>query len=129
MSSGEEPEHGTSLPLAISHAEMNARIDEGDAAPLSQSHGWLARYRDAWWVEYEGGWLRVIDAAAARELDQVAARLAEVSAITAAGAGEPINGQREHADGSDGPADGQRPGMEPVRVQRHPGAEGTGGCP
>ena len=84
MSSGEEPEHGTSLPLAISHAEMNAAIDEGDAPPLSQSHGWLARYLDAWWVEYEGGWLRVIDAAAARELDQVAARLAEVNVVTAA---------------------------------------------
>jgi hypothetical protein len=67
--------------LAISHAEMNTAIDQGDAAPLSQSHGWLARYLDAWWVEYEGGWLRVIDATATRDLDHVAARLAEVNVI------------------------------------------------
>jgi hypothetical protein len=77
MSLGEEHESAAPRSLAISHAEMNAAIERGQAEPLSQSHGWLARYRDGWWVEYEGGWLRVIDAAAEQELDQVAARLAE----------------------------------------------------
>jgi hypothetical protein len=81
MNPAEEHEPATSRPLTISHAEMNAAIDHGDAAPLSQSHGWLARYLDAWWIEYEGGWLRLIDEASGRDLDQVAARLAEVSPI------------------------------------------------
>ncbi|HTU74681.1 MAG TPA: hypothetical protein VMG38_14295 [Trebonia sp.] len=82
MSSLKGQEDATPAPLAISHAEMNAAIDKGDAKPLSQSHGWLARYLNAWWVEYEGGWLRVIDTTAARDLNQVATRLAEVNAIT-----------------------------------------------
>jgi hypothetical protein len=97
MSLGEEHEPAVSRPLAISHAEMNAAIDQGDAAPLSQSHGWLARYLDAWWVEYEGGWLRVIDDAAVRELEQVATRLAEASAVAAADAAERLSGQRAGA--------------------------------
>ena len=84
MSSLEEQGEAAPRPLAISHAEMNAAIDEGDAAPLSQSHGRLVCYADAWWVEYEGGWLRVIDPTATQELNQVAARLAEVSMPNAA---------------------------------------------
>jgi hypothetical protein len=79
MSLGKEHEPAASRPLAISRAEMNSAIDQGLATPLSQSHGWLTRYLDAWWIEYEGGWLRVIDDVAGRELDQIAARLAEAS--------------------------------------------------
>ena len=48
MSSLKGQEDATPAPLAISHAEMNAAIDKGDAKPLSQSHGWRARYLNAW---------------------------------------------------------------------------------
>jgi hypothetical protein len=72
--------------------EMNTAIDQGNAAPLGESHGWLMRHLDAWWVEYEGGWLRVLDEAAARELDEVAARLAEAEVLAAADAVERRSG-------------------------------------
>jgi hypothetical protein len=70
-------------PRKITHAEMNAAIDSGDAAPLGPGLGWMARYGRGWWVEYEHGWLRVIDEAAERDLDAVAARLASAGAIAA----------------------------------------------
>ena len=73
-------------PWEITHGEMNAAIDSGDAAPLGPGLGWVARYGRGWWVEYEHGWLRVLDEAAERELDAVAARLAEATAIAAADA-------------------------------------------
>jgi hypothetical protein len=119
MSLGEEHESGTSRPIAISHAEMNAAIEQGDAAPLSQSHGWLTRFLDAWWVEYEGGWLRVIDEPAVRELEQVAARLAEANAITAADTAERLSGEPEQADDGEDAVGGQRRNMESVKAQRH----------
>ena len=71
-------------PLEITHAEMNAAVDSGDAAPLGPGLGWVARYQRGWWVEYEHGWLRVLDEAAERELDAVAARLAEATATAVA---------------------------------------------
>jgi hypothetical protein len=43
-------------PLEITHAEMNAAVDSGDAAPLGPGLGWVARYGRGWWVEYEHGW-------------------------------------------------------------------------
>ena len=68
------------LPLAITHATMNAAFDKGAAAMLSASAAWLVRYRDAWWVVYERGWLRINDTATARDLDQAAARLRQAEA-------------------------------------------------
>jgi hypothetical protein len=65
------------LPLELTHAQMNAACDTGQAAPFAQAIGWLARYRDAWWVIYEGGWLRITDTATTRDLDQRAAQMTE----------------------------------------------------
>ncbi len=63
------------LPLAISHADMDAANDNADAAPLAESVPWLARYRDAWWVVYDDGWLRVTDDLTAADIDDCATRL------------------------------------------------------
>lgn len=71
------------IPLALTHAEMNAAYDSGDAVPLGQSVSWLVRYRHAWWVVYERGWLRIADAVTAADLDQAAARLTEAEASAA----------------------------------------------
>jgi hypothetical protein len=68
------------LPLAMTHAGMNAAFDEGTAALLSAAVPWLVRHREAWWVAYERGWLRITDAATAQDLDQAAARLAKAEA-------------------------------------------------
>src|SRR5712691_7003410 len=68
-------------PLTVTHAEMNAAYDTGDATPLAQSVYWLVRYHDAWWVVYEHGWLRVIDDITEADLNQAAARLAAAGAI------------------------------------------------
>ncbi len=62
-------------PLFLSHAEMNAAYDRGEAVPLAPSASWLTRYQDVWWVVYEGGWLRVTDELAAADIDNCAARL------------------------------------------------------
>jgi hypothetical protein len=71
------------MPLAVSHVEMNAAYDSGEAVPLGQSVSWLVRYRDAWWVVYERGWLRIADDTTAADLDQAAARLAHAEAAAA----------------------------------------------
>ena len=63
------------LPLAVSHADMNAAYDRGDAAPLAPSISWLARYRDAWWVVYYDGWLRITDDLTAADIDSCVTRL------------------------------------------------------
>lgn len=68
------------IPLAITHADMNAAHECGVAVPLAQSIPWLVRYRDAWWVVYEQGWLRVIDDLAGTDLNQLSARLARAEA-------------------------------------------------
>lgn len=65
------------LPLAMTHAAMNAAYDNGDAVPLGTAVAWLVRYSETWWVVYERGWLRVTDSATAEDLDRAAARLAE----------------------------------------------------
>lgn len=64
-------------PLAVTHAEMNAAYEAGEAIPLAASMSWLIRYQDSWWVVYERGWLRVTDTATAEDLDQAAARLSK----------------------------------------------------
>jgi len=71
------------VPLAVTHAEMNAAYDSGEAVPLAQSVSWLVRYRDAWWVVYERGWLRIADDITAADLDQAAARLTQAEAVAA----------------------------------------------
>jgi len=71
------------LPLAMTHAAMNAAYDNGDAVPLGTAVAWLLRYRQAWWVLYERGWLRIADNATAEDLDRAAARLAEPESIAA----------------------------------------------
>ena len=73
--------HENTFPLAISHTQMNAAYDTGEAVPLAQSCSWLVRYHDAWWVVYEHGWLRVTDNATAEDLDQAATRLNEAEAV------------------------------------------------
>jgi hypothetical protein len=64
-------------PLELTHAQMNAACDTGQAVPFAHAIGWLARYRDTWWVVYEGGWLRITDTAATRDLDERAAQMTE----------------------------------------------------
>jgi hypothetical protein len=59
----------------ISHAEMDAAYDTGDAVLLAPSVSWLVRYQDAWWVIYEGGWLRITDELTAGDIDNCAARI------------------------------------------------------
>ena len=70
------------LPLAITHAAMNAAYDKGEATPLAASMTWLIRYQDSWWVVYERGWLRVTDTATAKDLDQAANRLTLAESTT-----------------------------------------------
>jgi len=70
------------LPLAVSHAAMNAAYDKGEAIPLAASMTWLIRYQDSWWVVYERGWLRVTDTATAEDLDQASARLDEAEKVS-----------------------------------------------
>ena len=77
------------IPLAVTHAKMNAAYDNGEAVPLGQSVSWLVRYRDAWWVVYERGWLRIADAITAADLDQAAARLTQAEAADARDTGAP----------------------------------------
>jgi hypothetical protein len=77
--SGDSPDNAQAAvdaPLALTHAEMNAAYDAGQAVPLSASTTWVTRYQNVWWVVYERGWLRVTDTATAQDLDQAAARLA-----------------------------------------------------
>ena len=62
-------------PLEITHAQMNAAHDNGDAVPFTQSIPWLVRYDDSWWVVYERGWLRITDELAATDIDQRAAQM------------------------------------------------------
>jgi hypothetical protein len=71
------------LPLAVTHAAMNAAFDEGTATLLGAAVAWLVRHSGAWWVVYEHGWLRITDAATAQDLDQAAARLAQAEAADA----------------------------------------------
>jgi hypothetical protein len=71
------------LPLAVTHAEIDAAYRSGLAVPLGQAISWLMRYRDAWWVVYERGWLRVTDELIDADLDQFAARLTATDAAAA----------------------------------------------
>jgi len=66
---------------AVSHAEMDAAYERGDAVLLSRSMPWLMRYRDAWWVVFDGGWLCVVDGLVDPDLDGITARLAAAEQI------------------------------------------------
>jgi hypothetical protein len=74
------------LPLELTHVQMNAAYDNGQAMSFAGVVPWLTRYRDAWWVVYEGGWLRIIDREAAESLDQRAAQITDQEVETARGA-------------------------------------------
>ena len=80
-SSGGVPAVG--MLLELSHADMNAAYDNGQAVPFARAVPWLVRYQDAWWVVYEGGWLRVVDDATAENLDQRAAQMTDADAAAA----------------------------------------------
>lgn len=85
--SGDDAGAQGQLPLAMTHAAMNAAFDEGAAVMLAASANWLVRYREAWWVVYEHGWLRIIDVATAQDLDQAAERLAQAEAAAGTSSG------------------------------------------
>lgn len=67
-------------PPVIGHAEMDAALERGTAATVSQGIGWLMRYQGAWWVVYEQGWYRVPDGPVADSIDQLYPRLAAAEA-------------------------------------------------
>ena len=56
-------------PLEITHAEMNAAHDSGDAVPFTETIPWLVRYDNSWWVVHDQGWLRITDHLTAADLD------------------------------------------------------------
>ena len=64
-------------PVELTHAQMNAAYDSGQAVPFARAVPWLVRYRDAWWVVYEGGWLRIVDQPTTQNLDERAAQMTE----------------------------------------------------
>jgi hypothetical protein len=107
MAQPEDPGHDApaqdDLPLAVTHAAMNAAFDKQQAVPLSASVAWLVRYREAWWVVYERGWLRITDTATAEDLDQAAARLlqAESAAADDAGASSTLKSHARHTSPDD----------------------------
>lgn len=68
------------LPLITGHAEMDTAFERGVAVPVSQSIGWLMRYRGAWWVIFEKGWLRVIKGPIADTIDRLHPRIAAAEA-------------------------------------------------
>jgi hypothetical protein len=61
--------------LEISHAQMDAAHNNGEAIPFAQSVPWLVRYDGSWWVVYERGWLRITDELTATDIDQRAAQV------------------------------------------------------
>lgn len=66
---------------AVSHAEMNAAYERGDAVFLARSMPWVMRYRDAWWVVFEHGWLCVVEGLVDPDLDAITARLTAAEEI------------------------------------------------
>ena len=70
--------------LEISHAQMDAAHNNGEAIPFAQSVPWLVRYDGSWWVVYERGWLRITDELAATDIDQRAAQVPEADTPDAA---------------------------------------------
>ncbi len=70
--------------LEISHAQMDAAHNDGEAIPFGQSVPWLVRYDSSWWVVYERGWLRITDELTATDIDQRAAQLPKADTPDAA---------------------------------------------
>jgi hypothetical protein len=68
------------LPLITGHAEMDGAFQRGLAVPVTESIGWLMRYRGAWWVIFEDGWLRVIEGPVADSISRLHPRLAAAEA-------------------------------------------------
>lgn len=69
-------------PMIISHAEMHAAYDQGQATPLGQTIAYITRYQDTWWILFEGGWIRA-DHDLATMLDVEAARITAQDALIA----------------------------------------------
>ena len=61
--------------LEISHAQMDAAHESGEALPFAQTVPWLVRYDGSWWVVYERGWLRITDELTATDIDRRAAQV------------------------------------------------------
>jgi hypothetical protein len=70
--------------VEISHEQMDAAHNEGEAIPFAQSVPWLVRYDGSWWVVYERGWLRITDELTATDIDQRVAQLPEADTPDAA---------------------------------------------
>lgn len=66
---------------AVSHAEMNAAYERGDAVFLSRSISWVMRYRDAWWVVFDHGWLCIVEGLVDPDLGAITARLTAAEQI------------------------------------------------
>jgi hypothetical protein len=60
--------------LEVTHAEMNAAHDSGEAIPFTEAIPWLVRYDNSWWVVYDHGWLRITDTLTATDLDNRASQ-------------------------------------------------------
>jgi hypothetical protein len=60
--------------LEVSHAEMNAAHDSGEAVPFTETIPWLVRYDNSWWVVHDHGWLRITDTLTAADLDHRASQ-------------------------------------------------------
>ena len=70
------------VPEIISHADMNAAVDQDLAVPLGQVVRYILRYLGHWWIPFEGGWIRA-DPALAAMLDAESARMTAQDAIVA----------------------------------------------
>ncbi|MET8139876.1 hypothetical protein ABZU32_06145 [Sphaerisporangium sp. NPDC005288] len=77
--SSREPD---TLPVIISHADMNKAFDRGLVSPLGQTIAYAVRYQDTWWIHFEKGWIRT-DKKLADMLDAEAARITAQDAIVA----------------------------------------------
>jgi hypothetical protein len=94
------PPPASEPPLTIiSHAEMNAAMDQGLATPLGRSIGFAVHFQGTWWIHYEGGWIRT-DQELADRLDEEAVRITEQDAIAARNAAIRDSETRTRRDGS-----------------------------
>src|ERR1700744_2904637 len=67
--------------LEITHAEMNAAHDSGEAGPFTDTIPWLVRYDNSWWVAHDHGWLRITDNLTIADLDNRAVSRPQTIAV------------------------------------------------
>ena len=70
--------------LFLTTATMAARLDRGEAIPMSQSVDAFVSYDRFWWKRTDDGWAKIIDVVIAQGLDFRRAHLAEADARVAA---------------------------------------------